>query len=368
MSEKLIRWAERLRLKETLALFSVNMLCISLVLYGFEDRTIPFSFVVVGKTFDVMFEGNVAILSVLGISVAILAIFIVRHRTNLDMRRLLAAVLTGEVGSLFGLVAFIFGIAYIGWITDYLREREPFYAIISFELLLVNIEVFILLLKGREVESSPMREEPEPKKILIFALSKPNSERNLIHKVICALWEIELRKLKEQKFKDSQRSEKPKSSEENKKTKKSGQRLNWEVPLRSIVQHISRLERIYVLVSPKSGMKYGEFEKGILFFLESRGKEVKMESSQPLDFNNYGEILTALSHLIAKAKMEGYSDDDFSFNISGGTSAVTAALIIAAIKEGRQVEYVTQEPNSKLKRIDVNEIQVNMFLGKLGVA
>ncbi len=363
-----------MRLRETLTLSIMNASCILLFLYVFEGKTMLFSFMLAGRTFNVQFGGNVAALSVLSILIVILAIFIVIHRSNLDMRRLLAAVLTGEVGSLFGLVAFIFGIAYIGWITDYLREREPFYALISFELLLINIGVFVLLLEGREVKPPSEKDEPEPKRVLIFALSRPSlipppkdhkEIKNLPRRVICTLWEIELGKLEEQKSEGSQRSENLTSSDDNRKPKKSGQRLNWEVPLRSVVHHMDRLERIYVLVSNES--RYEEFEEGVLYFLRSRGKKVKVERTRHLDFDDYSEILAALLNLIAKVKRDGYSDEDFSFNISGGTSAVTAALIIAAIKEGRQVEYITQTGGPALKRIDVNEVQVNMFLGRLGM-
>lgn len=348
-----------MRLKETTILFFVNALCVFFFLYNFKDGTIPLSFVFVNKTFEIQFKEIYAIFSFFGILIAILTILIVIRKPDLDMGKLLKAVLTGEIGSLFGLVGFISGIVYIGWITDYLREKEPFYALVSFELLLINVEAFVLLLKGEEIRSG--KGEPEPKRILIFALSKPNLKGNLPCKVFQALLEMES-KIKGGKANDPQKSVKFKHPE---KGNKSRRKFNWEVPLRSVVHHMGRLERIYVLVSDAS--RYEEFKEGVLSFLSTRGKEVKMESTQHLDFDDYNEILTALLNLITKAKRDGYSDDDFSFNISGGTSAVTAALIIAAIKEGRQAEYVAQTNVPTLRGIDVNEIQVKTFLGRLGI-
>lgn len=268
-----------------------------------------------------------------------LAIYTLRKRPNVDTAKIIKSLLGGEIGSLFGIVSFVWTLVLVGWITDYLREGRLLMALITFELFLILFTLFILLVDLPEYESKSSK--PEKKKVLIFGLSKPNKDKSAK-----ALKEV---------LEDLYHKHHPLRH-----------KFNWEVPARSIIYHLEKLEEIHVITSKES--RFEEFKKGLRRFLCSIDKNIATYEYGPVeDFDSYDEIFQRIEDALIRIRRKGYDDNDISFNISGGTSAVSAAIIISAIKEGRQVEYLSQEPknNKELRRIDVSEIQVLRVLGRI---
>jgi len=135
-------------------------------------------------------------------------------------------------------------------------------------------------------------------------------------------------------------------------------RLNWAPLLRSIFFHTPTLKKIYLLTSEESHRNRDIMEKILNEYKRTTGNSFEVNFSDPIDFNSYDEIHSELIKMIKEIKRDGYTDIDISIYISGGTSAVTLALTLLAVKEGRQVEYLIQTKNPE----DSHIISINISL------
>ncbi len=288
-------------------------------------------------------------------------------RPNVNFRRIVSSLLGGDIGTLFGWVTMVWAVVYLGWITDYLREGYPLASAISAEMFLINLLLFMCLMAKPEIKGWG-KVEPDPKKVLILPLSNPNLDRlrdvpEEIRKEIKDKKEYYtvLRCLIERFVYNRDKCQIGRCTVEVSKF----DRFNWKVGALSIAHHFPELERVYLITSDKSSPYFDEFAKGVREFFKASGRKgIEVEEVGPLDFDDYLQILRRLDETLMRINRLGYRDTDISFNISGGTSAVTAAIIIAAVKEGRQIEYLEQSTGSRLLRIDVSFLQVKAFLGE----
>ena len=284
-------------------------------------------------------------------------------RPNVNFRRIVASLLGGDIGTLFGLVTMVWAVVYLGWITDYLREGYPLASAISAELFIINLLLFMCLMAKPEIKGRG-KVEPDPKKVLILPLSNPNLDRlRDVPEEIKDKKEYYavLRCLIERFVYNRDRCQIGRCTVEVSKF----DWFNWKVGALSIAHHFPELERVYLITSDKSSPYFNEFAKGVREFFKASGRKgIEVEEVGPLDFDDYLQILRRLDETLMRINRLGYRDTDISFNISGGTSAVTAAIIIAAVKEGRQIEYLEQSTGSRLLQIDVSFLQVKAFLGE----
>ncbi len=285
----------------------------------------------------------------------LLSILLLHKKPEINFSKVVRNVLGGNIGSLFGITSFLIALVIVGWITDYAREGLYISAFTSFIAFLNTIILFMLLMP--KLSNNRSDSKPKQRKVLIFALSKP-SFKSKHQDVSCNAYEV-VKALFEKYFHN--------------RCSKSKLKLlqccitNLEPPIKYIAYHKETVERIIVLVSEDSGKAYDEyFGKLTESMFKSIKRDVKLVKVGPLDFNDYYTILDSLHYEIRKLMRYGYKDEDLSFFISGGTSAVTSAIIVSAIREGRQVEYITQDRRNDLVSIDVNVLQVRRLSGEEG--
>jgi len=127
------------------------------------------------------------------------------------------------------------------------------------------------------------------------------------------------------------------------------------------------LEKIYLLVPNILAIcnfhlkeEILKSNKKILHLLEEKLRKcigeveiILVEKEKGLDFENFHELRKRLLKLLEEI-LEKYDSSDITIDISGGTSVVSAALILLAIKGKIQAEYISQKPPHTLKAINTN--------------
>ncbi len=229
------------------------------------------------------------------------------EKPEVDLRSLVRSLVSGSIPGYSTFMIIILFIVYTSWFADFLLKGDFFKAIASFFFTVGIIPLYALSLKY----NFGTQTDRVPKKILVSALSKPKGKANL---------------------------------EDLKKAYKSGENAlimlnqtswhNWIPILRLHLFHKDTLHKWFILVSNES--------KDYINNLKEITEEEKIEALEA-DFNNYDSISSKLLYILREIKKKGYSDNDISVYISGGTSAVTLALTLFAVKDGRQVEYVRQD-------------------------
>ncbi|WP_457600001.1 hypothetical protein [Hydrogenivirga sp.] len=270
----------------------------------------------------------------------LLAVFLSRRRVRLTY--FLSRVFTGGMSSVLGIYTLIvFIITVASWTPDYLREfideYEWIYLMMALTHLTTGINTSLLFMLSqmmKPLNSKAQYTEPLKKRVLFVALSKfdPKRRDELIEY-------IEKRKLSESK-------------------------INWAVPLRSVEHHIPKLERLVVLVSTQSHGQYPLFEElWAIFKRHYNADKVEIMKSNPINFNDLKECQYEIHRLLRSGGLSKYRDEDISMNITGGTAIVSAAMVIASVKEGRQIEYVeqTEGGRSRLLGLDVSMQDIQLF-------
>jgi hypothetical protein len=257
-------------------------------------------------------------------------LFYIYKKPNIDLKRLSGAILSGSFPSYSALVSALIFIIFSSWVAEYLiKGPQLFKAYASFLFSFGLPFVFILALKEKKVHAS---DEVEPKKVFISGLSEPNN--------------------KFQEFKKRIKETKD-LVEINKQI-----RFNWIPLLKGLENHIQTktLEEAYILVSDRSAKYKDDFLNIIkeLFGDEVASKIKFIPENGGISFDDYKIIHEELLCLAKKLKRK-YSDEDISVFISAGTSALTLALTLFAVKEGRQVEYTLQSSKElTIVKIDIS--------------
>ncbi len=252
---------------------------------------------------------------------------------NVDVKSIASAVLSGSFPTGSALFSVLIFAVYSSWMADYLKlshGEADLYRAVSVLVFLSGLPfVFSLSLKRTE----PTRSKGvEPKRVYVCALSVPRGES--VHRLL----------------------------EEFGKVRDLGRlgsvlKHNWIPVLMSLSLHRETLERAYILVSRESS-RYRESFRELVRGILGKGIANRIEFVPPegLSFDDYTEIHGELVKLSRRVRRDGYGDEDISVYISGGTSAVTLALTLFAVKEGRQVEYLSQTnppEGMRIEKIDV---------------
>ncbi len=349
---KLRRWARRLEAGKAFLL-----LFFSLPFMLMLARPDSQEYMVIGELIDRHLPTPWVSLTVSSVLLIVLLKFMYSRKPDTNFRKMIRDVLGGNIGTVFGLTALILELVLIGWITDYLREGI-YWAAASSALMFFNILMMFMLMTSVP-RRRHVKRAPEKKKILIFALSIPkiDPKPGAHSKQYCNdYWELArciiLEKLSKQ------------NHDENCKNMLKNCKTNLELPARYIAHHLGTVEKVLILVSKNgSDRYYRDFVCTLKGAIPRKTRPI-FQMIGPADFNNYQEILDCIKNALKKIFHEGYTDRDISFMISPGTSAVTAALIISAVRDGRQVEYFTQVPDkSEHISIDVNILDVQRLFG-----
>lgn len=253
------------------------------------------------------------------VALAVWVLCLILHKQKkpeVYLRHIVRSLISGSIPgySTFGIVVLF--IIYTNWLSNFLAEGSFYKAISSLLFTLGLIPLYALSIELK----LGAKTERRPKKILISALSKPSNEEGFEElKEAYAKGEAGLIELNKRK------------------------RHNWIPFLRLYLFHRDTLEKWFMLVSKES-----QVEK----FKEIVGEWEKIKTYET-DFDDYNDISSKLYKILKDIRREGYNDDDISVYISGGTSAITLALTLFAVKDGRQVEYIRQD-NGEIEAINVS--------------
>lgn len=315
-------------------LFKFNLQQIVLLVYGI------FAIIYIlriGNNLAKPCQSNMLINVILFIAIPLLILSIlillkISCRPEIDLKYLMRSALAGSFPSIATFFFVSFFAIFTSWIADFLKENNYYQAIETSIFTFGLIFAFALSIPEGKLGKTGER---QPKKVLICALSKSGLIRR----------------------NDQQKSEAEVLEEMKRllanRDKEGILRLNhsWAPLLELYLFHKEKLEKWYILISKEV---YELKDK----FIEILGEEAKeivhfKPEWEGIDFNNYEEIAKVLKEILKEIKRSGYDDEDISVYISSGTSAVTLALTLFAVKDGRQVEYLKQSENDK-KIISIN--------------
>lgn len=279
-----------------------------------------------------------------------------RHKAIISLRDVIVSLISGGMGfsGIISMVAFLIG---VGWLTDDLREGRYWLALNSLGLILSISGLYALSIAVRR----EIKDKIYPTKVLFSALSIPrqkdskswnslNTMKGLLKKLYCNI-----------KHDDGKSPCIP-------------QDIINEVPLGtlwfSILWRIRASSyqkfRIYLIISEaveKENVhtRFKECLDLVRQMICSRKVELEVHFSNVVDFNDYHAISREIEYMLNEA-LRHYDEEEIAFNISPGTSAVTSAMILAALKEARQIEYVTQFSDPvELKAFDITEEEILRF-------
>ncbi len=267
----------------------------------------------------------------------LLLLYILVKRNRISIGKFFSRVISGNVNSCLGVFTIIVFFIALSMSTDKFMiwlERDDFNSItLAAIYLLAGINTAILFILSQSYfykEGSQQYDKPEQKKVLIVALSRFGYVKGAKGDRETFLKEIRDNKLDESK-------------------------CTWAIPFRSIKHHIPKLEKVIVLVSSETDKEFNNF-KAIWeeFQKYYNTNKIKLIKSNPVNFNSLQDCLHELHRLLRVEVFPKYKDEDISMNISSGTAIVSAAMIIASVKEGRQVEYIEQTNTEKSKLLSVN--------------
>ena len=243
------------------------------------------------------------------VALAMLVFFLIKQRNEkpeVELRSLVRSLISGSIPGYSTFMIVVLFIIYTSWLADFLAQGSLYKALASFLFATGLAPLYALHIDyslGAETDRVP-------KKTLISALSEPKGKASFEDlKEAYTKGEKALIELNRKKW------------------------HNWIPFLRLYLFHKDTLHKWFMLVSEKS-----QEEK----FMEIVGEWEKIETYET-NFDDYNDISSRLSKILKEIRRGGYSDDDISVYISGGTSAVTLALTLFAVKDGRQVEYIRQD-------------------------
>ncbi len=284
--------------------------------------------------------------------------FLVR-KEGISLGKFFSRVISGNVSSLGGIYTIVVFLVALSMSTDKFAQwidsgnLEKLYLATTYLFTGINTAILFILSQSYFYrKDTGTYTEPERKKVLIAALSlfkygneKGNNRDETLKKF--------LEEIKNKKLDDS--------------------KAPWAVPLRSIKHHVVDnnnkpiLEKVILLVSEETSSKqeaeskvktynFNDFKLVCREFCKLYGVKANIEivESRPVNFNSIQDCLSELHRLLRVEVFPRYKDEDISMNISSGTAIVSAAMVIASVKEGRQIEYIEQTEGKKSELLGMN--------------
>lgn len=292
--------------------------------------------------------GNALYVFLVQLIVSFICLFIAysvfnKRKPEKSVINVISDVIAGKISELYGLSGLIFILVILNIIADYIYTfvSSPInYLPLGYAFIhMINIFSFGYMYLAFYPQSKiNLHYTLTPKKVVVMALSMLNgniSER--ISKLESMILEGRL--------------------------DNNTEKINWQLPLRVLNFHKSTLQKVYLLVSEKSGKYLDDFKYLAGKLDESLPNKIE---SYLTNFDNHNDIMQELHKILQRIKTQGFKDDDISVNISGGTSAVTACLVIFALEDKRQIEYFAQESNEH-KVLDIKRQDAIVFLKTLSI-
>ena len=118
----------------------------------------------------------------------------------------------------------------------------------------------------------------------------------------------------------------------------------WEMPLKAIEFHKSRIETLYLFTS--SGSKGTTADSDLFVRLVKvfyPGISVAELVPGGLDFENLKEIFSAVEVLYGDALAHGFKENEVLVDITGGKKTNSIAASIATLSAGRKFQYISED-------------------------
>ena len=269
--------------------------------------------------------------------ILILPLYLLVKREGISLGKFFSRVISGSVSSFGGIYTMLVFLITLSISTDrfadWLNEGGLNYLRLFGIYLFTGINTAILFILSQSYfykEGFQQYVKPQKKKVLIVALSRFGYIQGAKGNHETFLGEIRNNKLEESK-------------------------CTWATPFRSIKHHIPKLEKVIVLVSHETDRKFDDFKAAWEEFRKYyNADKARLIKSNPVNFNNLKDCFYELHKLLHMEVFPKYKDEDISMNISSGTSIVSAAMVIASVKEGRQIEYIEQTEGKKSELLGMN--------------
>ncbi|MCF8382794.1 MAG: hypothetical protein K9G39_04250 [Chlorobium sp.] len=118
----------------------------------------------------------------------------------------------------------------------------------------------------------------------------------------------------------------------------------WEMPLKAISYHKSRLKKVLLFTSSgahgTSAMS-GDFRKVVQFFYPAiQVDEIK---SGGMNFEDVEEVFKAVENFFLRNEKENVKESDMLVDITGGQKTNSIAAAIATLATGRNFQYISTE-------------------------
>lgn len=276
------------------------------------------------------FDENLLLL--VSFSVLIISFFIF-YNSGASRKKLtnsLRYLFTGEVATFLGFLAFLAEFLISNFLFEYTKNSTEEFNFVNLAKAVVSLTnilsvglLFIVLYeqKLKKYVENKTKIQREPKKVLIFTLSKPSGEL----------------------IKNTPR--------------------NWYPVEKLLDFHKNTLQKIYVLVSNEVKDSTQYFDS----LLQKLGLEGKREYIENVDVNDEINFLKRFNEVVLDIKKSGYEDNEISIYISGGTSLATAILTLYGINDEVQIEYLIQNKDSEteIKALNIRKNDLFLFVSDL---
>ncbi|SHK23824.1 hypothetical protein SAMN05444391_0397 [Thermocrinis minervae] len=257
----------------------------------------------------------------------------VLNKPHYSFNKVALSFLSGSFPTVATVIALAIFTIYNSWLADYLKDGDIKNTVINI-LFLFGLP-FAFLVSLPELKKIEVSRDVKPKKVYICALSL----------------------LDEKKRDELEKAIKEGASGEDLLNKFN---ISWTMIYESLRNHKDSLENWYLLVSNESRKQLCLFKKFIRACFDNDAtahrilKAIRVIPKEGgLDFNDFETIRDELLYVLKEIKRMGYDDEDVSVFISPGTSAVTIAFTLFAVREGVQVEYKPQGKGDKITAINV---------------
>jgi hypothetical protein len=229
-----------------------------------------------------------------------------------------------------------------GWlpngVADFIKYLNGDWSLWAFNYqLTTSLGILIYFgLRLKKIVNSPRKievsnEPPEPVKVLGVFLSSFNVRFNSAQPQPVIV-----------KGKEQESLEKVLSEQSAKRETLDG--TTWEMPLKAIEFHKSRIETLYLFTS--SGSKGTTTDSDLFVRLVNAlypGISVAELVPGGVDFENIKEIFSAVEDLYGDAVAQGYKEKDVLVDITGGKKPNSIAASIATLAAGRKFQYISED-------------------------
>jgi len=212
--------------------------------------------------------------------------------------------------------------------------------------------------------------EPQPKenyhpKILIYAVS--NIEERFLRPCLTEMQKKFPDKWKEQVFLENDVLKRIPSGAP------WGPWGNFDPIRKSIIAHQALFDEIILIVSKEASIKIDELSNDLKplklledylqkYYPENKTK-IKIKS-EDISGNDMKKNITEIENILNTLASEKVENTDILFNITGGTAAISGAMILNAIPYERRAEYARQD-NGLIEEIPLDILDVKMLWHEL---